>query len=247
MKELSQYLGVDGCLSGWVSSEFYKEKELEIRQFSSIEELWKQYNKAKLILIDIPIGLRDKGSLPRICDIAARKFLSNKRSASIFPVPCRSAVYASDYSDANKINRNLTGKGLSKQTWNITGKIREVDSLLIENNEAKKIFIESHPEICFAALANGNPMKYYKKNESGIKERLSILNLNSNFKISINDLEFQKSKMKNVKIDDILDAWILAVSAIKGKENLQFLPEKYELDSKGLPMRIAYSHLNYKI
>jgi len=244
MKELCQYLGVDGCLFGWISVELYKEKELEIRQFSSIEELWKQYNNAKLLLIDIPIGLKDKGSLPRLCDIAARKFLTNKRSSSIFPVPCRSAVYASNYFAANKINRNLTGKGLSKQTWNITGKIREVDSLLIENNEAKKIFIESHPEICFVALNNGKTMKYYKKNESGIKERLSILNLNSNFNISINDLEFQKTKMKNVKNDDILDAWILALSASKGKENLQFLPEKYEFDSKGLPMRITYSHLN---
>jgi len=242
MKELSQYLGVDGCLFGWISVELNKEIEFEIRQFTSIEELWKEYNKAKLILIDIPIGLRDEDSMPRLCDIAARKILTNKRSSSIFPVPCRSAVYASNYFAANKINRNLTGKGLSKQTWNITGKIREVDRLLIENNEAKNIFIESHPEICFAALANGNPMKYYKKNENGIKERLSILNLNTTSNISINDLECQKSKMKKVQIDDILDAWVLAISALKGKENLQFLPAKYDSDSNGLPMRIAYSN-----
>lgn len=238
------FLGVDGYQYGWISVELFEAKRLKINKFFTIKELWEKNSNAKLILIDIPIGLPDKGTNSRLCDSAARRFLTKKRSSSIFPVPCRSAVYTQSYYKANLINRNLMGKGLSKQTWNITSKIREVDSLLIENIEAKNILIESHPEICFTALSNGNPMIYNKKNKNGIKERLSILNLISKFNLTINNLEFQKSKIKNVKIDDILDAWVLAISASKGKERLQFLPEKYELDSKGLPMRIAYLHLN---
>jgi predicted RNase H-like nuclease len=49
---------------------------------------------------------------------------------------------------------------------------------------------------------------------------------------------------KTVAKDDILDAWILAISASFGKINLRFLPENYQYDSTGLPMRIAIPMVN---
>ncbi|MEW6348758.1 MAG: DUF429 domain-containing protein [Thermodesulfobacteriota bacterium] len=44
--------------------------------------------------VDIPIGLRDHGP-ERSCDLEARRLLGIRRS-SVFPVPCRSAVYPQD-------------------------------------------------------------------------------------------------------------------------------------------------------
>jgi len=143
-----QYLGVDGCAIGWISAETFDLKNWKISVFPTIQDLWKEYLKAELILIDIPIGLRDEGPKPRLCDSSARDYLTRTRSSSIFPTPCRSVLTASTYQEANKLNRERTGKGLSKQTWNITGKIKEVDYLLRKNADARGVFIESHPELC---------------------------------------------------------------------------------------------------
>ena len=167
MKITTPFIGVDGCSSGWISS--YKEDQIKWKFaiFPTIERLWNAFSNVKLIMIDIPIGLRDKGNEPRLCDKEARKYLTRSRSSSIFPTPCRSVLTASTYQEANKLNRERTGKGLSKQTWNITGKINEVDDLLRKNADARGVFIESHPELCFTALSDGEPMHYYKKKEEG--------------------------------------------------------------------------------
>jgi len=238
MKNIFSVLGVDGCRDGWVIVEAKNQQIWNLEVFSTIQKLWDHYSDTLLILIDIPIGLRDKGSLPRLCDMNARKYLTRKRSSSIFPSPCRLALNASNYKQANEINRSQTGKGLSKQTWNITKKIKEVDKLLRENKKAQEIFIESHPEACFAAL-NDSPLHYYKKTSEGINERLSILkNYYKNIKSHVSKVMGLYSN-RVLEMDDILDAWILAVSASRGRSNLRFLPNDFEYDSMGLPMRIA--------
>ena len=190
-------IGIDGCQSGWVSA--YREDPIEwkFEIFPTIQDFWNKFSYTKLIMIDIPIGLRDNGSEPRLCDKAARKFLTRTRSSSIFPTPCRASLYAETYIEANQINRKLTGKGLSKQTWNISRKIKEVDFLLRNNSKARHIFIESHPELCFAALSNNTPMIHYKKKEDGIKERLLVIeSFCNNPKQILNDVILQFSKEK---------------------------------------------------
>lgn len=232
-------IGIDGCQSGWVISYRENQNKWKFDVFSTIPNFWSKFSNVELILIDIPIGLRDKGSEPRLCDRAARKFLTRIRSSSIFPTPCRASLHADSYMIANQINRKMTGKGLSKQTWNISGKIKEVDILLRNNSEARHVFIESHPELCFAALSNSTPMKHYKKKEDGIKERLLVIeSFCKNPKKILNEVILQFSK-KELSVDDILDAWVLAISGSKGISNLRFLPDSFEYDSEGLPMRMA--------
>ena len=240
MKISTPFIGVDGCPAGWVNS--YKEDngKWKFAIFPTIDHLWKAFSNVELIMIDIPIGLREKGNEPRLCDKEARKYLTRNRSSSIFPTPCRSAAYASSYPLANKINRELTGNGLSKQTWNITSKIREVDVLLRNELKARQTFIESHPEVCFTALSNGISMKHYKKTNDGIKERLLIIESYCKNSQKILNKVLPQFSNEKVSIDDILDAWVLAISGSKGLSNLRFLPDKYEYDSEGLPMRMAY-------
>ena len=57
-------------------------------------------------------------------------------------------------------SKELTGKGLNKQTFNILPKIKEVDDSLASCGKARKIIREIHPEVCFWALAGNRPMQY---------------------------------------------------------------------------------------
>ena len=240
MKEKFPNLGIDGCPAGWLSIQAGEQYGWKIELFPTIQDLWNVHSHSDLILIDIPIGLKDEGDAPRLNDSAARKYLAPKRSSCIFPTPCRKALYASSYIEANKINKTLTGKGLSKQSWNICPKIREMDQFLQKNKEAREVFIESGPELCYSILNDNKPMEYYKKTRQGMQERLFILKSYCKCKDNPLVIGLEKFKRKDVSKDDIMDAWILALRASAGKSNLQLIPESFEYDSTGLPMRIAF-------
>ncbi len=165
--------------------------------------------------------------------------LSPKRISSVFPVPCRSAVYAESYEKASEINKQMTGRGLSVQTWNIIRKIREVDILLSNDETARSRIREIHPEICFWALA-GHPMKYSKKKCEGLLERTEVLQSIYPRTDDIINHALSTYRRKNVKRDDILDALSAAVTAMAGVERpLISIPEVPEFDSQGLRMEMV--------
>jgi predicted RNase H-like nuclease len=124
------------------------------------------------------------------------------------------------------------------------GKIREVDALLKEDKKVSDIFIESQPEVCFTALNNDEPLEYYKKEKKGIRERLRLLR--SHWKFEKNPYQYGKNAYtrKRVAVDDILDAWVLGISAAFGRESLKYFPENYEHDEEGLPMRMGLPDFN---
>jgi predicted RNase H-like nuclease len=100
--------------------------------------LIKKYEQIEpLILIDIPIGLKNGGKGERLPDLGARRILKARKS-SIFPIPCREAVYMESYKKACEVNEKLTGKRISKQAWNIVSKIRDVNNFLVENEIFRK-------------------------------------------------------------------------------------------------------------
>lgn len=80
-----------------------------------------------LLAIDIPIGLLDG---TRACDTAARKLLGQPRGSSVFPSPCRAAIQVASYGDACDANELRTGRKLSRQTWGIAPKIKQVDDAM---------------------------------------------------------------------------------------------------------------------
>ena len=233
------FLGIDGCKSGWICVAIHDLNKWEINVFTSINEIWTKYSNTELILIDMPIGLRDSGPLPRLNDAEARKLLTRKRSSSVFPTPCRAVLSVSTYIEANEKNRQMTGKGLSKQTWNITPKIKEVDEFLRKTPKAREVMIETGPEICFMALNKGRPLEYYKKKEEGITERIRLLKSYSSISNKVLKESQEKLDSKNVAKDDVFDALVLAFSAALGKEKIKFIPQDYEYDSMGLPMRVG--------
>lgn len=233
------FVGADGCKTGWFTVLLSENTDWKVKVFPDVSRLWKEFSNALIILIDIPIGLRDEGPQGRLCDIEARKLLKPKRQFSVFKAPCRSAIDADNYRKAYDKNKRMTGKGFSLQTWNIIPKIREVDDFLSNNESARSRIREIHPEICFWAFA-GHPMKNSKKKREGFSERMRVLQSVYPHTNDIVNHALFTYKRKEVARDDILDALSAAVTAAMGIERLVSIPETPECDSKGLPMEMVY-------
>lgn len=140
--------GIDGCKSGWFFIAVDEHLDFDFGVERNISKVVRRLASAKLILIDIPIGLPSQTHAKRICDTAARTILG-RRGSSVFPVPARSALTQASYEAACDENERVLGKRLSKQSWAIAPKIREVDEFMRKGNHQGKIR-EMHPEVAFA-------------------------------------------------------------------------------------------------
>jgi predicted RNase H-like nuclease len=234
------YLGVDGCRSGWFIVQLNKAGSWKIAVVSSCESLVQFIKRSRLTLIDIPVGLYEAGGPQRECDQLARKALGMPQAASVFPVPSRAAVYANSYLRACQINHRLLGKKLSKQTWNISGKIRQIDELLHNNLAIRKKLRECHPEVCFWALNNKTAMRFNKKQKAGREERMRLLSKFLPTAQRILECASDTYNRSQVAIDDIIDAMVLTVTAALGNKNLSSFPEVPQLDNRGIRMEITF-------
>lgn len=233
------FVGVDGCKKGWFAVKLTDGLEWEVKVFEDINALWAEFHDAAVILIDIPIGLKDEGLNERECDVAARKLLGKKRASSVFRTPCRKAVH-SPIDKASKINFNLTKRQLPLQTLNILSKIGEVDALLSKDKSARQVIREIHPEICFWALSGGRPIQYSKKRQEGFFERERILrSLYPKAEAIVNEA-LAAYRRNEVAKDDIVDALSAAVTAKIGFNKLLTIPEIPPVDSEGLRMEMVY-------
>jgi len=233
------YAGADGCRAGWFVIALTKNGQWQTEVFPNISALWERYREASLILIDVPIGLKGKGAEERRCDREARRILGPPRASSVFRVPCRQAVYAATYEEASSTNAQITGRRLSRQTWGIIPKIREVDSLFLSDKSAKRRIKEVHPEVCFWALA-GRPMQHNKKRGEGFTERFQILR-SRHFQVDeIVSHASNNYRRRDVAKDDVLDALAAAITALVGLDVLVSLPDPPEFDDWGLPMQMLY-------
>lgn len=241
------FLGVDGCRAGWLAITLAPDNRWEVNIFNIFSQLWDRFSAASLILIDIPIGLRqgnpEKGSIERHerrCDKEARKLLGPKRRSCVFRVPCRPAVYLSSYDDAIVQNEKLTGTRIFRATWNIVGKVREIDEFLLSNHQVRGSIREMHPELCFWSLNGCQPLRYSKTKENGYLERFKLLQSVYPQSEAIIDYTLSNYLRKQVKKDDILDALCGAITAMMGWKNLSSIPMQPEEDLKGLPMEMVY-------
>ena len=236
-----EFIGIDGCRSGWFCLELGPGAVWQFQVISASDEIVKLAVKAKLVLIDISIGLVDSGTEERLCDKEARRVLGAPRAASVFPVPARASLDATSYEQALALNRKLTGRGLTKQAWNIAPKIREIDQLMRSHSELQKKLKECHPEVCFWALNRGVPMTHSKKTTEGREERLSVLSCYLPQVWEMFDGAAEAFLRKEVALDDILDALVAAVTAKMAYQKLQSLPQNPPIDEYGLAMEISYA------
>ena len=243
MREGSRvYLGVDACRAGWFAVAIGSEVHWRCSLHGTIAELAAAYPEAELTLIDIPIGL--PSMTKRRCDEEARRLLGRSRASSVFPVPCRAALAATHYREASAINKQMLGVNLSRQTWNILPKIRDVDVWLQRQGNPR--CRECHPELAFWALAGGRIMGHGKKTMEGREERLALLRIYFRSADALFAAALRAYPRKAVASDDIIDALALALTAWLSGGELSWVPQHPQFDGMGLPMEIVFARLEVR-
>ncbi len=236
------YLGADGCRGGWIAC-ILGHGEMRIERYDSVEALIQAYPEFDAFLIDMAVGLQTSADQLRPDDLARKELGS--RSSSIFPIPCRQAVYAGTEEEKKQANIKVLGKSLAKQTINIIPKIRELDEFLTNHPEYKNRILESHPELDFARL-HGSVVMSRKKEFTGFSERAAILKkylLRESFSGM-----WDRAKEFRCNPDDLLDAVCLAVTAALAAQDMcETIPSEPEQDDTGLYMKLTIPKKNIGI
>jgi len=225
-------LGVDGCRAGWLAV------RLDLGG-CGIEALLAEYwaalpwRQAAMIAVDMPLGLADAG--PRDCDIAARGLLPPGRKSSVFPPPRRYMLACANWQAAQDLGRAREGTGISKQAWNITDKIRELDEALDPADQTR--VREVHPELVFHRLNDWQALPPKRRLEDQ-EARLALLQRAGLPEIAPWLDHFPRQAAGR---DDVIDAAACAYTAQRllagAAERLPATPPR---DSRGLRMEICY-------
>ncbi|MFM1814557.1 MAG: hypothetical protein RLZ98_1252 [Pseudomonadota bacterium] len=235
--------GVDGCRAGWIAviREADDAARAEVRLVGSFAEVLALEPAPAMIAVDIPIGLPERGQRGgRTCDVAARVNLGARQSA-VFAVPARAAVMETDYRTACGVAMAHSEPALkvSKQTFNLFPKMREVDGLMTA--ELQERVIEVHPELAFWALNGEAPLGEPKKVKSrpygpGLEVRRGLLAAAGYGRGFLEAVPFRANECG---ADDLLDAAACAWSAarIVGGVGQRF-PAEPDVDARGLRMEI---------
>ena len=236
----AEFYGIDGCPTGWFYVGIDIKGECQFGVLEKYSDIGLFARRAKLTLVDIPIGLPSSVITDRLCDKAARKVIT-PRGSSVFPAPARAALLEHSYIEGSEANRRAVGKKLSKQSWNIVPKIREVDDYMRSQDLQARVR-EMHPEVAFWALNDCKPLHFGKKKQEGAQERLEILTRFLPFAEDCYKDALNTYKRKDVAADDILDAMVGAVTAMH-LPGIKTLPESPIMDEEGLAMEIVYASI----
>ena len=225
--------GVDGCKAGWVLVRRDNEGRFDGPLIiESLDDL----PPTDITLIDIPIGLPDRGR--RDCDVAARTVLGPLRGRSVFTGARRPLLSMIRRESAHAWGKKQDGLGVTKQLWAILPKIREVDAWITPAHS--RGLREGHPELSFFAAAR-RPMGYSKKKAKGRKERLDALASFVDDRAMI-IAWLDRARGSGAAKDDILDATVLCRSAARVllDRHCTLPADQGPPDSRGLPMEMVF-------
>jgi predicted RNase H-like nuclease len=223
--------GIDGCKRGWVVVHAPSD-DLSAAEVSFADDLkaFIKDSKIDFAVVDIPIGFTS-GPSDRDVEASMRAVLKGK-SSSVFNTPCREALYKDSYGLASEVNRRVLGKGMSKQTFALFPKMREMEQIVRELGQSR--IREGHPEVTFATLNNG-PVLLRKKDSAGEAARASLLEA-AGFRIV--ELASTVRRLGAAK-DDVLDAAAMLWTAKRFIESKHItLPPIPSLDVVGLEMSV---------
>lgn len=248
--------GVDGCHEGWIAIRLDGADVTAVAE-EDFEDVWDACENCEHVVVDVPIGLLsgerdDETDYKRCCDTITRQCIAS--SSSVFQVPVREVVDAwaaatPDRSAARAKTRQqeLTGKSLTSQALALLPKIVEVDEFVRAYDrgveELSNRLFESHPELCFTALNGGEPLRSSKSAEhsdAGLFERYALLREVFGEGTASTLWECLGSVSdQDVTFDDILDAFVLALTA---REEFARTPTPPGEDPEtGWPIAMAYA------
>lgn len=241
-----RYAGLDWAGKGWFAVLLDGDGGWDAGFYPTVWNFWVETADVERVCVDVPIGLAT--DRPRACDRAAREYLAGGAGSSVFLTPVRAAVYAENI-EAAKAAQEAAGAsfGVQNQAWSIVPRIREVDGFLgeyahrLDGTDLR----ESHPEVCFAALAGGEAIGASKRSEEGRERRLDLLADHlpaPREMLSAVRERFMRPEYAPVvgtsATDDVVDAMVLAATA--AADGLVTLPDEPGRDFQlGWPMEIV--------
>jgi predicted RNase H-like nuclease len=231
-------VGVDGCRAGWLYAAIDADDDCRFGVLQSFEKVIASLHEPQLVLVDIPIGLPSPGQSGRQCDRLARRAIG-PRGSSVFTPPGRAAIEAPAYEAACLANQRLHGQKISLQSWNIAPKIGEVDHFL-RNTVSPPAIREMHPEVAFWALNGRVPLPESKKSAAGLDARLDVLERHFRPARECYERCLAATARADVARDDIVDALVGAVTAIRAPR-LACFPGQPPRDEFGLSMEIVFA------
>ncbi len=234
--------GVDGCAGGWIAA-FVRPSgdEAAVAVFAHFKDVLEAPQRPAIVAVDVPIGLPQRaGYGGRAAENAVRPLLGARQS-SVFSVPSRAAVEATDYKAAcaTALATSDPPRKVSKQLFHIAPKIREVDALLRADPTLARGVFEVHPELAFWRLNGERALAEPKKvksrpSPSGLALRRQLLRT-----AGMPPALVETSPPKGAAADDLLDA--LACAAVARRLNAKTarpFPDPPPHDAYGLPMAI---------
>jgi len=226
--------GVNGCRAGWLVARSVGTRQPDgpdIWIAPTFEDVLASTNPYAAVAVDIPIGLEEDKDRPP--DLEARSVLRPARASSIFPAPIRPVLTAKNYEEACAISFRVRGKKISRQSYALVKKIKQVDNLMTPALQ-RRVF-EVHPEVSFWALNGHRPLPVSKKTPAGAEARLQLLS-------AVFESALLRSQVRSgFALDDVLDACAAAWTAWRfATGQAKSLPADPPTDVKGLRMEIVY-------
>jgi predicted RNase H-like nuclease len=213
---------------------------IEVSVVSRFAEMMAELSPA-VLAVDMPIGLPERvGAGGRGPERLVRPLLGTRKS-SVFSVPSRAAVHATNYQESCTLSRATSHppRGVSLQCFHLFPKMREVDVCLRENPAWRDIVHEAHPEVAFWRLNGRKPLNFPKKVkgrpfEEGLALRRRLL-----LASGLDGAVVHGKPPRGAAEDDLLDAlanFTVAERIARGAG--ESFPPAPERDAYGLPIAI---------
>ncbi|ARP98980.1 DUF429 domain-containing protein [Pseudorhodoplanes sinuspersici] len=235
-------VGLDGCRAGWAAA-FVRPAgdEIRVRIMPRFADIIEAPERPAVVAVDMPIGLPERTGIGgRAAENAIRPLLGARQS-SVFSVPSRSALAASDYRKACGIALATSDppRKISKQLFMIAPKIREVDACLRDDAALAARVFEVHPEAAFWRLNGERALTEPKKIKGtvygpGLRLRRELLIMAGLPRDIV-----EAAPPEGAAADDLLDALACAMIARRLHAGIaRPFPDPPPCDAYGLPMAI---------
>lgn len=163
-------IGVQSCNAGWLAVHEHG-GDFDFVVEKKFADLAKRFPRA-FVGINLPIGLLDEGV--RNCDSLARKRMGEQGN-TIQDAPLRPTLAAQNNEEANELRKKIDGQKYSESEWQRLLKIREVDEVVMKDENLRGRIYEVHPELSFAHLNYGKPISGTITSVEGREARINAL------------------------------------------------------------------------
>ncbi|WP_225332957.1 DUF429 domain-containing protein [Halomicrobium urmianum] len=241
------WVGAHYCGDRWLAMAFDRDGYASAAVHADVGDLWFASEDAERVVLDVPVGLPSEGANGEVvsddagsrrCDRLARELLG-ERGETVASPPVREAARKRRYAVASRAHERRTGRDLSRRAFELRDAVSVLDDLLEEFPDAREVMTASHPELAFLAAAD-HPAEHDRDTAGGYAERMRALaSIDRDAPPAVQSAA-EAAGGSDVAVADVLDAALLAYTALPRAGRLRSLPPDPPVDDRGLPKRLVY-------